>query len=174
MKEQDEEEKNDNNKEGASEMEVNENENNQQELASLKTRIEELVLENQNLKGERDALVQEKEQAARNALIDSRKKALEADFELEDLLDSEDEEKLGSMTDEQFTAYATKMKKIVNKSKNYKQLWKDGANENEAAKEEVKENTPQKEQASEVTPKIVTPAVPEFPIDENLKSKFKF
>lgn len=168
------EDNNDNN-EGASEMEVKENnENENVELASLKTRVEELVLEVQNLKNERDNLVQEKEQATRSALIDSRKKALEADFDLEDLLDGDDEQKLGSMSEDDFTAFAAKMKKIVTKSKNYKQLWNDGAS-SPTPKEEENNNEVSLEQGGvDVTTKLVTPAVPEFQTSADLKSKFKF
>ena len=93
-----------------------------EEIASLKSRLEALVLENKELKDKVEAFEKEKAEAARQVVLSSRKNALAEDFDLEDLLDDEEENILAQMSDEEFNAYAAKLKKIAAKSKKGKQI----------------------------------------------------
>lgn len=88
-----------------------------EEIASLKSRIEELVTKNIELEGELKSLRAEKAASQRKAVLASRKEVLAADFDLEELLDDSDEDMLATFSDEEFSAYAAKMKKIAAKFK---------------------------------------------------------
>ena len=93
-----------------------------EEVASLKSRIEALVLENKELKDQVNAFQKEKAEAARQVVLNNRKNALAEDFDLDDLLDEDEENVLAQMSDEEFNAYAAKLKKIAAKSKKGKQI----------------------------------------------------
>lgn len=93
-----------------------------EEIASLKSRLEALVLENKELKDKVEAFEKEKAEAARQAVLSSRKDALAEDFDLDDLLDEDDINSLAQMSDDEFNAYAAKLKKIAAKSKKGKQI----------------------------------------------------
>lgn len=87
------------------------------ELATLKTQLDAMTAENTSLKEKISNFENEKEMARKSAVLASRKDALSEDFDVDELLDSSEEDELSSMTDEQFVAYAAKMKKVAAKFK---------------------------------------------------------
>lgn len=134
------------------------------EIASLKTRLEELVTENNTLKSKVEAFETEKEQARVQAVLASRKEVLAQDFDLEDLLDEEEESKIALMEDEAFEAYASKLKKIAAKAK------KAVASEEEEVKDKTETDAEVSSDMSGGTA-VIAPASPEAPAASG-KNKF--